>query len=185
MINRYQVKVPLLCISLFLFGCENDENEVRALNEKRIMVEEARDVVSLFSQGGRMKAKLSAPLMLRYQVDTSYVEFPKKLHVDFYDSTGKKESELDALYGKYMESSNRVLLRDSVVVASVKGDTLRTSELWWDQNTRKFYTDKQVRLKTIDKFIYGGNGLEAEEDLSLWTIFEIKGTLTMPEGMAP
>jgi hypothetical protein len=71
------------------------------------------------------------------------------------------------------------------VVASVKGDTLRTSELWWDQNTRKFYTDKQVRLKTIDKFIYGGNGLEAEEDLSLWTIFEIKGTLTMPEGMAP
>jgi LPS export ABC transporter protein LptC len=177
--------IPLLGISLFLSGCENDENEVRALNEKRVMVEEARNVVSLFSQSGRMKAKLSAPLMLRYQVDSSYIEFPKKLHVDFYDTTGVKESELDALYGKYMESSNRVLLRDSVVVASVKGDTLRTSELWWDQNTRKFYTDKIVRLKTVDKFIYGGKGLEAEEDLSLWTIFEPTGTVAMPEEMAP
>ena len=177
--------VPFMCISIFLSGCENDENEVRALNEKRIMVEEARNIVSLFSQGGRMKAKLSAPLMLRYQVDTSYIEFPKTLHVDFFDSTGKKESELDALYGKYMESSNKVLLRDSVVVASVKGDTLRTSELWWDQNTRKFFTTKVVRLKTADKFITGLEGLEAEEDLSLWTINEPRGPVTMPEGMAP
>jgi len=177
--------LALLFISLFLISCENDENLVRALNEKRVMVEEARNVVSLFSQSGRMKAKLSAPIMLRYQVDTSYIEFPKKLHVDFYDSTGKKESELDALYAKYMESSNKVLLRDSVVVASVKGDTLRTSELWWDQNTNKFFTDKQVRLKTVDKTIYGGKGLEAQEDLSLWTIFEPTGTVTMPENMAP
>jgi LPS export ABC transporter protein LptC len=185
--TRYEVRGArlILFLSLFLVSCENDENEVRALNEKRIMVEEARNVVSLFSQEGRMKAKLSAPLMLRYQVDTSYIEFPKKLHIDFYDSTGKKESELDALYAKYMESSNKVLLRDSVVVASVKGDTLRTSELWWDQNARKFYTDKLVRLKTVDKFIYGGKGLEAEEDLSLWTIFEPTGTVAMPEDMAP
>ena len=175
----------LFIVSLFLFSCENDENAVRALNEKRVMVEEARNVVSLFSQAGRMKAKLSAPVMLRYEVDTSYIEFPKKLHIDFYDSTGKKESQLDALYAKYMESSNKVLLRDSVVVASIKGDTLRTSELWWDQNANKFYTDKQVRLKTVDKFIYGGKGLEAEEDLSLWTIFEPSGTVAMPEEMAP
>jgi LPS export ABC transporter protein LptC len=184
--NKYvKFIISFVFIGLFLVSCENDENEVRALNEKRIMVEEARNVVSLFSQEGRMKAKLSAPLMLRYQVDTSYIEFPKKLHIDFYDSTGKKESELDALYAKYMESSNKVLLRDSVIVASVKGDTLRTSELWWDQNARKFYTDKLVRLKTVDKFIYGGKGLEAEEDLSLWTIFEPTGTVAMPEDMAP
>jgi LPS export ABC transporter protein LptC len=132
-----------------------------------------------------MKARLTSPLMLRYQVDSSYLEFPKKLHVDFYDSTGKKESQLDALYAKYMETSNKVLLRDSVVVASIKGDTLRTSELWWDQNTRKFFTDKHVRLKTVDKTIYGGKGLEAEEDLSLWTIFEPTGIVAMPEEMAP
>lgn len=173
-----------LCCQVFL-GCENDENMVRALNERRVMVDEVRNVESLFSQQGRMKAKLTAPLMLRYQTDSSYVEFPRKLHVDFFDSTGNKESELDAFYGKYMESSNKVLLRDSVVVANIKGDTLRTPELWWDQNTNKFYTDKLVRLKTVDKQIYGGKGLEAEEDLSRWTIFEPTGTVAMPEDMAP
>jgi LPS export ABC transporter protein LptC len=183
--NLLNTQLFILFISLFLVSCENDENEVRALNEKRIMVERAQNVVSLFSQEGRMKAKLSAPVMLRYEVDSIYIEFPKTLHVDFYDSTGQKESQLDALYAKYMESSNKVLLRDSVVVASVKGDTLRTSELWWDQNAHKFFTDKLVRLKTVDKTIYGGKGLEAEEDLSLWTIFETTGSLVVPQDIAP
>ena len=178
--------LSLFIITLFLFSCENDESLVRALNEKRVMVEEARNVVSLFSQAGRMKAKLSAPVMLRYEVDTSYIEFPQKLHIDFYDSSGKKESQLDALYAKYMESSNKVLLRDSVVVANIKGDTLRTSELWWDQNTNKFYTDKQVRLRTVEQFIYGGDGLEAQEDLSDVTIFKItNSTVILPAEMGP
>lgn len=182
-LHPFLLLLPFVCF--LLSGCENDENLVRALNEKKVMVEEARDVVSLFSQEGRMKAKLTAPLMLRYETDSIYVEFPKKLHVDFFDSTGRKESEVNALYGKYMETSNRVFLKDSVVVANINGDTLRTQELWWDQNTHKFFTDKMVRLRTTDKQIYGGKGLEADEDLNRWTIFEPSGTVVVPEEMAP
>ena len=168
---------------LFIWGCENDPEEIKAWTEKKVMVEEAKDIVSLFSQQGTLKAKLTAPVMLRYEADTVIVEFPKTLHVKFYDTTTKVESELDAKYGKYFESQNKVLLKDSVLVFNINGDTLRTSELWWDQAKQKFYTDKQVRLKTIDKQIYGGRGMEAEQDLSGWSIFEPTGTVVMPEEM--
>lgn len=147
-----------------------------------MLVEEARNVNTLFSQGGRMKANLSAPLMLRKQSDSVIVEFPKSLHVDFYDSTGKRESQLDARYGKYYETANKVFLRDSVVVTTVKGDTVRCPELWWDQNKGKFYTDKLVRIKQTGQVIFGFNGFEAEQDLSAYTIYQTSGVMAAPKG---
>lgn len=180
--NLLQAAIAYSC--LFLYGCENDVEKLNAWTKKKIMVEEATNVESLLSQEGKLRAKLTAPLMFRYQSDTIYIEFPKKLHVDFFDSTGKRESQLDALYGKYFESLNKVYLRDSVVVANIKGDTLRCPDLWWDQNTRKFYTDKLVRLKTVDKQIYGGRGMEADQDLSGWSIFEPTGIVSMQDSTA-
>ena len=182
--SKYFFQAAILFSCLFVYSCENDVNEVNALTRKVVMVEEAKNIESLLSQHGRLRAKLTSPLMLRYQADTIYLEFPKTLHVDFYDSTGKRESQLDARYGKYFESLNKVYLRDSVVVANVKGDTLRCPELWWDQNTKKFYTDKLVRLKTVDKQIYGGRGMEAEQDLTGWSIFEPTGIVMFKDSTA-
>lgn len=174
---------PLLFTSFFFCSCENSEGAIKEWSQNKELTEEARDITTLFSQSGRMKAKLNAPLMLRKQTDSIFVEFPQTLHVDFYDSTGKKESQLDARYGKYYETANKVFLRDSVVVATVKGDTLRCPELWWNQNTGKFYTDKLVRIKQADKQIFGGRGFEAEQDLSSYTIFQNTGVVAAPEGM--
>jgi LPS export ABC transporter protein LptC len=169
----------------FLFAaCENDVEKVNEGNERKPNIEEAFNIQSLLSQNGVLKAKLIAPYMLRYSMDTSYLEFTKTLHVNFYDSLGKVESQLDALYGKYLESRNKVYLRDSVVVFNIKGDTLRTPDLWWDQNTKKFYTDKFVRLRTKDKRLYGGKGFEADQDLTNYTIFQPTGTLTVPDSMS-
>jgi LPS export ABC transporter protein LptC len=169
---------------LFMQACENSEKEIQDWTSKKVMVEEAIRVQTLFSSGGKLKANLKAPLMLRYEIDTSYVEFPKTLHVDFYDSLEKKESNLDSRYGKYFETLGKVFLKDSVVVANIKGDTLKCPELWWDQNTKKFYTDKYVRLKTNDKQIYGGSGFEADQDLTRWSIYDTKGIIFYKDSAA-
>ena len=176
------IQAAILCSCLFIYSCENDPRDIDIWTKKKIMVDEVRNVQSLFSQGGMLKANLKAPLMLRYQTDTVYLEFPKTLHVDFFDSSGKKESQLNARYGKYFETLNKVILRDSVVVSNIKGDTLKCPELWWDQNTRKFYTDSVVRLKTVDKTIYGGKGMQADQDLSNWSIFQPTGIIFLKEG---
>ena len=171
------------CLLLFA-GCENDDKAISEWTEKKILVEEAKKVETYFSQNGKLRARLNAPLMIRSESDTVYVEFPKKLHVDFYDSLTKKESWVDARYGKYFESLNKVWLRDSVVVISVKGDTLSTNELWWDQNTRKFYTEQKVRISTKNKNIYGGKGMEANQDLSDVIIRQPSGFVLVSDSLS-
>lgn len=170
---------------VFIYSCENDTKVINDLSRNRTSVEEAKDIVSYMSQQGVMRAKLTAPIMLRVQSDTQYVEFPKTLHVDFYDSSIKIESWLDARYGKYFESLSKVYLRDSVIVINTKGDTLKSPDLWWDQNTKMFYTDKLARYYTKDKQIFGGKGLEATQDLKSVTFKQTTGTLQVSESGVP
>ncbi|RYG45469.1 MAG: LPS export ABC transporter periplasmic protein LptC [Chitinophagaceae bacterium] len=153
---------------IFISGCENDLKKVDNLTQKRTGVEEAREIESYFSEGGRVKARLLSPLMRRYMVDSSYMEFPNALHVDFYDDSVRIESTLDARYAKYMESQKKIFLKDSVMVISLQsGDTLKSRELWWDQNQEVFYTDKPAELHQRNgNILYHRNGLRAAQDLS-------------------
>ncbi len=161
----------------FISACENDEGVINAWTGKKIMVEEGKNIESYLSQESKVKAKLTAPLMFRYEADTIYVEFPKTLHVDFYDDSTKIETWLDSKHGKYFENLNKVYLWDSVVVINVKGDTLKSSDLWWDQNTKLFYTDKYAEYRTKEKQIFPGKGLEASQDFARIIFKQPTGTV--------
>lgn len=160
----------------FMSSCVNDEKDVREIFEKRIGVDEARGIESYMSQGGKMKAKLTSPLMLRYQDTLPRVEFPQTLHVDFFDDTLKIQSQLDAHYARYLENQNRIFLRDSVRVFNIKGDTLFCQELWWDQPEQRFYTDKPVRIHQPGTII-NGVGLSAPQDFKTFTMFRITNSV--------
>ena len=181
----YYTFITLFFLLLFFTSCENDPAKIKAWTEQKVLVEEGKMIESYLSQGGKMKAKLTSPLMYRYQSDTVYTEFPKSLHVDFYDDSVKVTSWLTALYGKYFENMNKVFLRDSVTVINVNGDTLRCPELWWDQDQQKFYTDKPARLDGKDKNIVGNQGLEATQDLKVITFKYPTGPFQFKEGAVP
>jgi LPS export ABC transporter protein LptC len=174
-----------LCLALFFSSCENDERVLKALTEKVELKEEAKTIESYLSQSGKIKAKLIAPLMYRHQRDTIMTEFPNTLHVDFYDDSLNTESWLFAKYGIYYDNLNKVFLRDSVVVINLEGDTLRTPELWWDQSSGKFYTDKPARLDGKDKHITGNQGLDATQDLKIIQFKYPTGPFNVKEGQMP
>jgi LPS export ABC transporter protein LptC len=173
----------LLAGCFILYACENDIKNIPNLHDKRTALDEGHDITIYLSQNGKVKGKLTAPLMYIYQADSAYTEFPKTLHVDFYNDSMVKESQLDAHYGKDREWENKVFLKDCVVVINVlKEDTLRCQELWWNKTTQKFYTDKPVRYSQKDKFVnYGKNGMEAKQDLSDLVFFGNNGTLPVPK----
>ncbi len=159
---------------LILVGCENDIHKVQSLSDKSTGVEEGKDIVSFLSQSGVVKAKLTAPLMLRTLLDTVKVEFPKGLHVLFYDSLANPESDLTSKYGNYYENDNKVFLRDSVRVFNVKGDTLWCKELYWDQNKSTFFTDKPIKISQHQprQTIYG-LGMTADQNFKWFSIKKI------------
>ncbi|HWI94398.1 MAG TPA: LPS export ABC transporter periplasmic protein LptC [Flavisolibacter sp.] len=169
----------------FFLSCENDQKTIDDLTKPKAMIEEAKNIESYLSQGSMLKAKLTAPYMLRSESDTTFVEFPKSLHVDFYDSTGKVDSHLDSKYGKYYESLNKVYLRDSVLVYNLQGDSMRSPDLWWDQNTQRIYTDKKVWVKKGGTILTGQNGMESRQDLSDINIKQVTGPIDLPDSLRP
>ncbi|HWR32434.1 MAG TPA: LPS export ABC transporter periplasmic protein LptC [Chitinophagaceae bacterium] len=184
--KKYFFTAALIISCCLIYSCENDEKKINDLTKNVVMKEEAINIESFLSQEGKMKAKLKAPLMLRVLADTVYVEFPQSLHVDFYgDSTGKIETWLDSRYGKYLENHGKVYLRDSVTVITTKGDTLKSPDLWWDQNTGLFYTDKFATYRGIGKSIYGGKGLTATQDLNSVIFNDPTGVVLVSENGFP
>ena len=161
----------VFCVACCM-ACENNMEEVKNFGKKTTGIEEGKMIENYLSSNGIMKAKLRAPLMLRYLTDTAKIEFPKTLHVDFYDSLAAEESWLDAKYGRYLEYENKVLLRDSVIFKSKKGDTLWCHELYWDQNAGTFFTDKPaiISQKQPLQKIYAAKGLIADQNFRWFTL---------------
>lgn len=172
---------------LAVTSCENNVKELPNYRKKQVSMDEGKTITAFLSEDAKVKAKLTAPYMRRSEADTApYLEFPKTLHVDFYNDSLMIESKMDALYGKWRENDQKVLLRDSVVVKNVlQGDTLYCRELWWDQKNEKFYTDKPVRIHKAGGTIIYGTGLEAPQDFSGYTIFQITGPFAFPADGLP
>ena len=188
-LNRTILAAALFSGCFFMYACENDVNEVRALGAKKAGVDEGRNIDSYLSTDGKMRAHLTAPLLLRYQGDTiSRTEFPNSLHVDFFSDSMKVESQLSARYGEYIESKNKVFLRDHVVAFNIKGDTLFCPELYWDQNTGNFYTDKRVvwSQNYRKNLFIGRKGMTCNQQMTVITLFEMEqgSYLNMPDSLA-
>ena len=176
-----------LLLSVILPSCGNSDKELKALNSRNLGVEEIINADINYTLGGHAKAKLLSPLMLRVQDNIPYVEFPKTLHVDFFNDSGRVDSRLDAHYGKYYESQSKVFLKDSVIVINVLGDTLYCNELWWDRarTGKEFYTEKTVRIRRKLEII-NGTGMEAAQDFKNWVILNpSQGVMRIPDSQFP
>ncbi|MCC6289551.1 MAG: LPS export ABC transporter periplasmic protein LptC [Chitinophagaceae bacterium] len=182
--NNYIFLLSLfVCLSCtFLASCENDEKVLQERAKRKMGVDEAKKIELLYSQSGKVRSRLTAPVMLRYQDTLPRVEFPNSLHIDFFDSTLQVENIVDSKYGRYIEGQNRAFLRDSVVAIQLtKMDTVRCQELWWDQNKQLFYTDKPATVTKKDgTIIHAAKGLKASQDFKKIEFFEtLDGTLVV------
>ncbi len=169
-----KLAVALISSCFFMLSCENNVNEVQALSARIGGIDVGKDVSIFISNDGKMTAKLRAPLMNKYLVDSGkMVEFPNTIKVDFYKDSLHIESKLSADYANYKEAENKIFLRDNVIVFNVLGDTLWCKEMIWDQLTNKFTTDKEVIVKQHNPIakIYG-KGFEANQDLTDIHIFK-------------
>ncbi len=178
------IKAALLTGCFFICSCHNNYQQVQDLARKKLPEDKAIDVISYFSQNGITKAKLTTPLMTMMQSDTPQTEFPRTLHVDFFDSV-KLQSRLFAKYGLYYSSRHLVYLKDSVIIFNVQGDTLLSEELWWDQDKELIYTDKDVHIRKPDGEKTDGKGLTANQNFSSWTILNAKSIMNVPDSTLP
>ena len=82
--------VVLASTLIIMMGCENDLTEVREMAGKNTNTEVGTQIDSYLSLEGKMKAHLTAPTIIRYVAEgPKRSEFPKSLHVDFFNDSNK------------------------------------------------------------------------------------------------
>ncbi|MBA3899451.1 MAG: LPS export ABC transporter periplasmic protein LptC [Bacteroidetes bacterium] len=164
-----------------LFSCENKIEEVNTITQKEnLPAESATEIEIIYSENGKATMKLTAPQLDRFYGDNPYVEFPKGVHVVFYDSLRNPETSLKSNYAINREADKVMEAKYDVVVINEKGEVLNTEHLIWDQNTEKIHTEKFVKITTADEIIMG-EGMEADQNFNRYTIKKVTGTINIKD----
>jgi LPS export ABC transporter protein LptC len=162
-----------------IMGCENDLKDIQKISASEVNkpIERYTDVDVIYSDSAKVKAHMTAPLMLNYKVKKPYTEMPKGVKVTFYDNNLNVSSNIVADYAIRREQEKVIELRKNVVGTNIKGDTFTSDELIWDENTRQIHSSKQVHVKMADGSITDGTSFTSDENFDHWTLTQGTGII--------
>jgi LPS export ABC transporter protein LptC len=169
----YNLLLPVIIAGMaILTGCENDLKDLRKISAKEVnqQGEQYTGVDVIYSDSARVKAHMTAPVMINYKVKNPYTEMPKGVKVIFYDNNLNVTSTITSKYAIRRETEKVIELRDNVVGTNVKGDTFMSDELIWDENTKQIHSNKLVHVKMADGSITNGTSFTSDENFTHWTM---------------
>jgi len=164
----------------FLFSCENDIERINLLtNPADLPDARGKNMEIIYSDSGMVQVKLLAPLIKQYtKVERPYLEFPEGIHIFFFNEKLEYSSELKADYAIYHTEDKFWLAKGNVIAENYeKKEKLNTEELYWDEKTKKVYSNSFSRIENQDGTFYGQQGFEANQKLTNWKLKGSRGTL--------
>lgn len=169
-----------LLLGVWMFpSCENTPEQIaKAEKQPEWPVETIRNLETLYSDSGKVKVRVRAPLYTKTTGNQVITELPKGIHIEFFDEGMQVESELRSQWAIHRENERVWEARKDVVVVNRKGERLNTEKLVWDERKERLTSDQHVRITTADEVIFG-EGFEADQDFSNYRIFNVKGRLTI------
>ncbi len=175
------IYLSLLSLGIFLISsCENDLREVErvASQKSQIPMDRTTGVELIYSDGAVVKAKLITPELLHFKTNAPYYEMKKGVTIIFLDANQQESSRVVADYAIRRENEKNMELRNNVVVTTREGKTFKSDELIWDENLRRFYSNKTVAIKTVSQTIFGTK-FWANEDFSYYEIEQSTGNFNV------
>jgi LPS export ABC transporter protein LptC len=178
---RFPVIPALFIFILYLSaGCGNDIHTVNAYTIASTSPRmSAKKIDVLFTDSGRIEARLTSNLINSYSGEDPYMEFPKGFRILFFDSAMRVESTITGNYGKRRELAHTMEAKGNVVVKNeIRNRTLNTEHLIWDENKHMIYSDVDVKFTTPDKVLYGQR-FESNETFTRYKIIQVKAIMTV------
>jgi LPS export ABC transporter protein LptC len=171
-----------------LAGCENDIEKINSLtNTNNLPDISGKKVEILYSDSGKVKMQLNADEIQQFgKAEHPYVEFPKGIHVLFFDDSLMIESEIIADYAKYFQTEKLWEARGNVIAHNiVTGEKLNTEELFWDETLGRIYSNSFSRIENKDGTFYGQKGFESNQKFSHWKLKGSRGSVNIRDEKNP
>jgi LPS export ABC transporter protein LptC len=167
----------LFPLVVLVAGCKNDLDRVRAIEvpadgPDRITT----DAEYLYSDSGVVRNRVRAGTVEEYDGEKPYTLLSNGVELTFYNADGEAGSRLTARRGRIDPKANRMQVEEKVVFVNAEGEKLETEQLTWSQDSGRVSTDRPVKITRAHDVIYG-QGLDAAQDFSRYTVRKITGTL--------
>jgi LPS export ABC transporter protein LptC len=167
-----------------LVACENDIEIINSLTNTNNLPElKGKKVETIYSDSGKVKMQLNADEILQFgKAERPYIEFPKGIHVIFFDDSLKLESEIIADYAKYFTDEKLWEARGNVIALNnVSGEKLNTEELFWDETQQRIYSNSFSRIENKDGVFYGQKGFETNQKFAPLRLKSSRGTVNVKD----
>ncbi|MGB0879228.1 MAG: LPS export ABC transporter periplasmic protein LptC [Polaribacter sp.] len=182
---KKQIKIIIKNIAVvytiaMFFSCTNNTQKVRDfLAEKNLPIGIAKNAKHTYKDSGRITSKLITPLLHDFsnRKEHPYNEFPEGIKIINFNNKGKDSVTIIGDYAlSYSKTKVSEIKGNVVVVNHTEKSTLKTEQLFWDQKTQYFFSEKTFTLTTQKDTIYG-IGFECKEDLSNYLAKKTTGRL--------
>lgn len=175
--------IAVVLTAAMLFSCTNDVKEVKDfLADKNLPIGEAYNINHKHTDSGRVDIKMRAQVMFDFsnREKHPYSEFPKGIKITSIEKNGDSIT-VEGDYAKSYRNTEVSEIKNNVVVVNyAQKNKLLTDQIYWDQKTHYFFTEKKFTFYTVTDTIYG-TGFEATEDLKTWWVKNQSGVINIKE----
>lgn len=142
-------------------------------------------VTTFISDSGITRYKVVTEEWLVYdRKNPSYWAFEKGVYLEQFDSLFNIEASVKADTAYYYDKTKLWRLSGHVDVKNRKGERFNTELLYWNQATKKIYTDRFIRIQQPDRIIHA-HGFDSDEQLTQYQCRNIDGIFYVDEEEKP
>lgn len=174
--------IPLATL-LFFPSCKEDEVQYAdaIVNRDSLPMLMSIGVSTLISDSGIISYRLITEDWYLYDRTTpKRWSFEKGLFMEKFDKSFKVEAYINCDTAYYNTDDRIWELRGRVSVRNSRGETFKTSKLFWDQSIRKIYSDQYMEIIGIDRRLSGYN-FYSNEDMTDYEIHSSRGAFPISE----
>tara|TARA_B100000768_G_scaffold107019_1_gene99315 strand:+ start:599 stop:1132 length:534 start_codon:yes stop_codon:yes gene_type:complete len=166
----------LFFLVLIFVSCSNDPKLVQEFVSSEVLpIEKIEGAEMLHTENGKLKVKIVATTIERFNNQQPQLVFSNHLVVYFYNDSALVQSTLKAEYAEINDEKKLMSAKENVILTNIAGKKLESEELIWDEKNNKIYTDKKVKI-TTGKEVIEGEGFVSSPDFTEYSISKIHGT---------
>lgn len=164
--------VVMLLLLASSCGAEKKEVVELAFDPETSFMMKTTDVAMLISDSGITRYRLNAKDWEMYtQAKDPYWYFPEGLYIEKFDTLFNSDASVKADTAWYYTKQRLWRLVGNVEVKNLKGDQVKTTELFWNEDAQRIYSNKYVRIEQEEKIIIGDYGFESNQEMTKYKIF--------------
>lgn len=173
------VALSIVGSAILLTAC-GGQQPVEQESEQTIMTEHSVDLVMVMTENGAKSYRFQTPLMEGYKLAKEpYMEFREGIDIVTYkgeSDTAQVESHLSANYAIFYEERKLWEVKGNVVAKNPDNQTLYTQQLFWDQKSKRIYSNVDCKVLMGQDYWFG-EGFESDEELKNWHFRRYRGRM--------